>query len=144
MKKITMVQYGCGKMSKYTMRYALEQGIKLVGAFDIDESKIGKDAGLVTGEKKYNVKIQHAKDFEEFLKAHEVDVVIVTTTSLVGELEDVLTICARNESTQSQPAKRRSTLKTPIQKSSRKLINLLAKTTAQSLAVAIKMFSGEI
>lgn len=96
MKKITMVQYGCGKMSKFTMRYALEKGIKLVGAFDIDESKIGKDAGLVTGEKKYNIKIQHAKDFEKFLKTHGVDVVIVTTTSLIGELEDVLTICARN------------------------------------------------
>lgn len=94
--KITMVQYGCGKMSKYTMRYALEKGVKLVGAFDIDPNKIGKDAGLLHGEKKYNVKVQDAKLFEEFLQTHDVDVAIVTTTSLVGELEDVLTICARN------------------------------------------------
>ncbi len=91
-----MVQYGCGKMSKYTMRYALDKGVKLVGAFDIDEKKIGQDAGLLHGEKKYNVKVQNAKDFETFLQSHEVDVAIVTTTSLVGELEDVLTICARN------------------------------------------------
>ncbi len=96
MKKITMVQYGCGKMSKYTMRYALEKGVKLVGAFDIDESKIGQDAGLVTGEKKYNVKIQNASEFENFVQTNDVDVAIVTTTSLVGELEDVLTICAKN------------------------------------------------
>ena len=95
MAKITMVQYGCGKMSKYTMRYALEKGVKLVGAFDIDENKIGKDAGLLYGEKKYNVKVQHARDFEKFVESHDVDVAIVTTTSLVGELEDVLTICAK-------------------------------------------------
>lgn len=94
MNKITMVQYGCGKMSKYTMRYALEKGVKIVGAFDIDESKIGKDAGLLFGDKKYNVKVQHANEFEAFLESHEVDVVIVTTTSLMSELEDVLTLCA--------------------------------------------------
>ncbi len=91
-----MVQYGCGKMSKYTMRYALEKGVKLVGAFDIDEKKIGQDAGLLHGDKKYNVKVQNASDFETFLQSHEVDVAIVTTTSLVGELDEVLTICARN------------------------------------------------
>ena len=96
MRKITMVQYGCGKMSKYTMRYALEKGVKLVGAFDIDEKKIGQDAGLLHGDKKYNVKVQNASDFETFLQSHEVDVAIVTTTSLVGELDEVLTICARN------------------------------------------------
>lgn len=96
MRKITMVQYGCGKMSKYTMRYALEKGVKLVGAFDIDEKKIGQDAGLLHGDKKYNVKVQNAHDFETFLQSHEVDVAIVTTTSLVGELDEVLTICARN------------------------------------------------
>lgn len=91
-----MVQYGCGKMSKYTMRYALEKGVKLVGAFDIDEKKIGQDAGLLHGDKKYNVKVQNANDFETFLQSHEVDVAIVTTTSLVGELDEVLAICARN------------------------------------------------
>lgn len=95
-RKITMVQYGCGKMSKYTMRYALEKGVKLIGAFDIDENKIGKDAGLIHGDKKYNVKVQNASELDAFLQNNEVDVVIVTTTSLISELEDVLMTCAKN------------------------------------------------
>ena len=97
MRKITMVQYGCGKMSKYTMRYALEKGVKIVGAFDIDQSKIGKDISTIIGCKEnLNVKIQDAKDFDNFLKKHSVDVAIVTTTSLFAENYPIYEICARN------------------------------------------------
>lgn len=97
MRKITMVQYGCGKMSKYTMRYALEKGVKIVGAFDIDESKIGLDISSIIGcDEKLNVKIQDAKEFEDFLKTHDVDVAIITTTSIFAENYPIYEICARN------------------------------------------------
>lgn len=97
MKKITMVQYGCGKMSKYTVRYALEKGLKIVGAFDIDNSLIGKDLSVVLdSDTPLKVKIKHADEFDAFLQSHEVDIVVVTTTSIFAENYPIYEICAKN------------------------------------------------
>ena len=97
MKKITMVQYGCGKMSKYTVRYALEKGLKIVGAFDIDNSLVGKDLSVVLdSDTPLKVKIKHADEFDAFLQSHEVDIVVVTTTSIFTENYPIYEICAKN------------------------------------------------
>ena len=97
MKKITMVQYGCGKMSKYIVRYALEKGLKIVGAFDIDNSLIGKDLSVVLdSDTPLKVKIKHADEFDAFLQSHEVDIVVVTTTSIFAENYPIYEICAKN------------------------------------------------
>ena len=94
--KLKVVQYGCGKMSVYTMRYVFEKGAKIVGAFDIDESKFGKDIGTIIGDNKnYKVKIQNASEFESFLMENEVDIVIVTTMSLFSDVGDALLTCAK-------------------------------------------------
>ncbi|MDR0850087.1 MAG: dihydrodipicolinate reductase [Christensenellaceae bacterium] len=96
MKKITMVQYGCGKMSAYTMRYAAEKGIKIVGGFDIDPKVVGKDIMEIHGQKKYGVKIQDAKEFDNFLKKNQPDIAIITTMSLLKDVHPAFEICAKN------------------------------------------------
>lgn len=96
MEKIKVVQYGCGKMSVYTMRYVFEKGAKIVGAFDIAEDVIGKDIGEIIGDnKKYKVKVQSAENFEKFLMENDVDAVIVTTMSLLADVGDALLTCAK-------------------------------------------------
>ena len=96
MSKISVVQYGCGKMSKYTMRYVFEKGAKIVGAFDCDEKKFGLDIGEIIGDgKEYKVKVQDSATFEKWLKKHKVDIVIVTTMSYIKDMYEPLLICAK-------------------------------------------------
>ena len=96
MGKINVVQYGCGKMSKYTMRYVFEKGAKIVAAFDCDEAKVGLDIGqIIDGGKTYKVKIQDSKNFEKYLQSHNVDIVIVTTMSYIKDMYEPLLICAK-------------------------------------------------
>ncbi|MBQ8749990.1 MAG: dihydrodipicolinate reductase [Clostridia bacterium] len=92
MSSIKMVQYGVGNMSKYSISYAMKKGIDVVAGFDICESKIGNEFESLSGKHK----VQDAREFENFIKSNKVDIVVVTTRSLIKELEDVLTICAEN------------------------------------------------
>ena len=96
MKDINVVQIGTGKMSRYTMRYLLDKGCNLVGAFDINESIIGKSVHDVFDEVNSNIIISNINELDTKLKELKPDIAIVTTMSLLNDVGDVLKICARN------------------------------------------------
>lgn len=89
-----IVQYGCGKMSKYTMRYVYEKGSTIVGAFDINPNVIGKDIGEIIECENKNVIIQDVSEAYETMKSLKPDACIITTMSLLNDLSDVLLMCA--------------------------------------------------
>ena len=95
MNKIRVVQYGCGKMSIYTMKYAIEQGMEIVGAIDINPDVIGKDIGDIIGIDKQNVKVTSVNDAEELLRKTNPDICIITTMSLMKDIKDSLLLCAK-------------------------------------------------
>lgn len=95
MSKIKVAQYGCGKMSVYTMRYVYEKGAEIVAAFDIDENKFGKDISALMGGEEKGVKISNVKDAEEILSQTKPDICIITTMSLFKDVYDAFEICAK-------------------------------------------------
>ena len=95
MEKTKIVQYGCGKMSKYTMRYAMEKGYEIVGAVDINPNLIGKDISEIIGCEETGVKITAIDQAEELMKNVKPDACIITTMSLIKDLENVLMLCAK-------------------------------------------------
>lgn len=94
-QKIKAVQYGVGKMSLYTMRYMLEKGIEIVGAVDVNPAVIGKDIGEILGKEKLGVVVVSSENAEEMLKTTKPDICIITTRSLIAELEEPYMLCAK-------------------------------------------------
>ena len=92
---IKVVQYGCGKMSKYTMRYVMENGYELVGAIDINPAVIGKDVSEVIECDNVDVKISPVSEAENLLKEVKPDICIITTMSLMNDVKYALLLCAR-------------------------------------------------
>ena len=94
-RKVRVVQYGTGKMSVYTMRYVYEKGGEIVGAIDVNPDVIGKDIGEIMGCEEKNVKVVGLDEAEKMLVDTKPDVVIVTTMSLIEDVEDALMLCAK-------------------------------------------------
>lgn len=92
--KIKVVQYGVGKMSVYTMRYVYEKGGEIVGAIDVNPAVIGKDIGDILGCEKRKITVVSAEDAKEMLKQVKPDICIVTTMSLLSDVEQALMLCA--------------------------------------------------
>ena len=93
-RKVKVVQYGVGKMSVYTMRYVYENGGEIVGAIDINPNIIGKDIGEIMNTENKGVIVSSAEDVKKVLEETKPDICIVTTMSLISDLETPLMLCA--------------------------------------------------
>ena len=93
--KVKVVQFGTGKMAKYTMRYVYEKGGEVVGAIDVNRAVIGKDIGEIIGCENKNVKVTSFEDAEAMLKEVKPDICVVETMSLIKDLEDPFMLCAK-------------------------------------------------
>lgn len=94
-KNIKFVQYGCGKMAVYTMKYAIEKGYTLVGAVDVNPDLIGKDVSTVLKGENLNVTIVSPLEAEQMMKKTKPDICIITTMSLMKDIEESLGLCAK-------------------------------------------------
>lgn len=91
MEKIKVVQYGCGKMSKYTLRYLHEKGARIVGAIGRGES-LGQDVGD-WAELGIRTGVIISDNAEKVLDECCADVAIITTRSFIADIYEAIEQC---------------------------------------------------
>ena len=94
-RKLRIIQFGTGKMAKYTMRYVYEKGAEIVGAIDVNPEIIGKDIGEIIGNgESKGIVVTSLDNARELLQELKPDACIITTMSLLSDCEYSLKLCA--------------------------------------------------